>query len=100
MPGVFICPIHKDATVESNVSADELKYGFSPLLPETQGSSAPTYEQEIAAKLFDYSCDIAWLAQHGQLRRMSLDKAYSSAQQQFSASAVSSSANALSLRLG
>jgi len=65
MPGVFICPIHNDATVESNVSIDELKYGFSPLLPETQGSLAPIYEQEIAVKLFDYSCDMAWLAQHG-----------------------------------
>ena len=65
MPGIFICPMHNLATIESDATVDDLKRDFSPLLPGMRNAPAPTYKQDIAAKLFGYSCDMAWILRHG-----------------------------------
>jgi hypothetical protein len=64
LPGVYICPIHDSATVESDTEFDKLRYEYYPLVSATS-KSVLSYGQDTIAKLSDFARDAAWLLQHG-----------------------------------
>ena len=64
LPGVYVCPIHRAPTIDSDIESDELRRDYYPLLP-APGISAPQYEPDIAEKLLNFAQDAAWLLQYG-----------------------------------
>ena len=70
LPGVFVCPDHGVATVESDVKVGELRTEYYPLLYANRNHSH-TYEVDIFAKLLDFARDAQWLLQHGNERGFS-----------------------------
>jgi hypothetical protein len=64
IPGVFVCPVHGVATIESDVKASELRTEYYPLLYANQNPSH-TYEVDIFAKLLDFARNAQWMLQHG-----------------------------------
>ena len=64
LPGVFVCPIHNVATVESDVKSGEVRNGYYPLL-ETAHNSARVYESDVFEKLLNFARDTLWMLQHG-----------------------------------
>lgn len=65
LPGVFACPIHGVATVESDVKPGELRTEYYPLL-YAHSNAAHAYDPDISAKLLDFAYDAQWLLQHGR----------------------------------
>lgn len=64
LPGIYVCPIHNTATIESAVTPSDLRDGYHPLSSGTD--SAPNvYEADVFAKLLDLTCDAQWMLQHG-----------------------------------
>ena len=64
IPGVYYCPLHNAATVESDFELGGLPREFHPLLSTTI-ETAQTFEASISAKLLAISREMSWLLQHG-----------------------------------
>jgi len=64
VPGVYICPAHSEATIDSAVELNELRREYYPLLP-MQKSTVQSFGQGIADRLQALSEDVAWLLFNG-----------------------------------
>lgn len=64
LPGIYVCPIHNTAVIDSTVELDDLRNEYYPIIFESKKFPL-TFESDIDVKLPELAMDTAWILQHG-----------------------------------